>query len=143
MSQESFCGAIPDGFLYDGRYDMWVRQDGDELVIGATSVGIFRAGEIIGFTAKPNGAMVDCGRGMGTVECAKTVLAVHAPVSFELLQANEAIEEDPRWLNTEPYARGWMVRARACNWVLERSSLMEPDAYRRHIVSLDPRAICL
>jgi len=73
---------------------MWVRTDGDELVIGATSFGVFRAGEIIGFTAKPNGAEVDCGRGMGTVECAKTVLAVHAPVSFVLLQANEVIEED-------------------------------------------------
>jgi glycine cleavage system H protein len=142
MSQESFHGVVPDGLLYDCRYDMWVRTDGDELLIGATSFGIFRAGEIIGFTAKPNGAEVDCGRGMGTVECAKTVLAVHAPVSFVLLQANEVIEEDTHWLNREPYARGWMVRARTRNWATDRLQLVDAVAYRQHILKLDPRASC-
>jgi glycine cleavage system H protein len=140
MSRESFRGLVPDGLLYDWRYDMWVREDGDEVVVGATSFGIFRAGEIIGFTAKPNGAEVDRGRGMGTVECAKTVLAVHAPVSFILLQANEAIEEDPRWLNRDPYERGWMARARASNWDVDRVELLDALAYREHIMKLDPRA---
>jgi glycine cleavage system H protein len=143
MSRESFRGLVPDGLLYDWRYDMWVREDGDEVVVGATSFGIFRAGEIIGFTAKPNGAEVDRGRGMGTVECAKTVLAVHAPVSFILLQANEAIEEDPRWLNRDPYERGWMARARASNWDVDRVELLDALAYREHIMKLDPRARCL
>ena len=143
MRRESFRGVIPDGLLYDCQYDMWVRQDGEELVIGATSFGIFRAGEIIGFTAKPKGAEVDCGRGMGTVECAKTVLAVHAPVSFLLLRANEAIEEDTLWLNCEPYQRGWMVRARPRNWEADRTALLDAPAYRQHIMKLDPRASCL
>ena len=80
MSPLPFRGAIPDGLLYDAEHDMWVKRDGDEALIGATAYGIFRAGEIIGFTAKPSGAEVDRGRGLGTVECAKTVLAVRAPI---------------------------------------------------------------
>ena len=140
MSQPSFCGAVPDGLLYDSLHDMWVRAQGDALVIGATSFGVFQAGEIIGFTAKPKGAEVDCGRGMGTVECAKTVLAVHAPVSFVLVQANEVIEEDTHWLNQDPYERGWMVRAHPRNWDTDRLQLVDAMTYRQHILERDPRA---
>ena len=79
MSRAPFRGAVPDGRLYDPDHDMWVRREGEEVVIGASAFGIFLAGEIIAFTAKPKGAEVERGRGLGTVECAKTVLAVHAP----------------------------------------------------------------
>lgn len=140
MAREVFRGAIPDGLLYDTRYDMWVREDGEELVIGATSLGIFHAGEIIAFTAKPRGAEVDNGRGLGTVECAKTVLAVHAPVSFVLTQANEAAEESPALVNRDPYGQGWMVRGRARNWDADRAALVDAAAYRDHVLALEPNA---
>jgi glycine cleavage system H protein len=70
------------------------------------------------------------------------VLAVHAPVSFVLLLANEVIVEDTHWLNREPYARGWMVRARTRNWATDRLQLVDAVAYRQHILKLDPRASC-
>ena len=96
MAHQPFSGSIPDDRLYSPRYDMWVAErDDGEVLIGATSFGIFMAGEIIAFTAKPKGAEIDIGRGMGTVECRKTVLAVHAPISFILLEGNEAAEERP------------------------------------------------
>ena len=85
---------------------MGAERDDGEVLIGATSFGIFLAGEIIAFTAKPKGAEVDIGRGMGTVECRKTVLAVHAPISFILLEGNEAAEERPKLVNTATLRRG-------------------------------------
>lgn len=140
MAREIFRGAVPDGLLYDTRYDMWVREDGDELVIGATSLGIFHAGEIIAFTAKPAGAAIDNGRGLGTVECAKTILAVHAPVSFVLTQGNEEAEENPMLINRDPYGRGWMARGRARNWNADRADLVDAAAYRRHVLLVEPDA---
>jgi glycine cleavage system H lipoate-binding protein len=56
MSRAPFRGAVPDGLLYDPDHDMWVRREGEEVVIGASAFGIFLAGEIIAFTAKPKGA---------------------------------------------------------------------------------------
>ena len=141
MARERFHGTVPDGLLYDTRHDMWVREDGEAIVIGATSLGIFHAGEIIAFTAKPRGAEVDQGRGLGTVECAKTVLAVHAPVSFVLEQANEEAEEMPALLNRDPYGRGWMVRGRPRDWPAGRATLVDAAAYRRHILALEPDAV--
>jgi len=143
MSHIPFRGAVPDALLYDTTHDMWVRREGDEVVIGATAFGLFLAGEIIAFTAKPKGAEVELGRGLGTVECAKTVLAVHAPISFVLQEANEAAEERPSILNRDPYIAGWMVRGRAAAWEAERARLMDAATYRTHILRLEPEAVFL
>jgi glycine cleavage system H protein len=140
MSRQHFHGAIPDDLLYDPEYDMWVRSTGDDVLIGASSFGLFLAGGIIGFTAKPKGAEVALGRGLGTVECAKTVLAVHAPISFVLLEANEAAEERPAILNRDPYQAGWMVRGRPLAWEAERGRLVDAAAYRAHIQRIEPTA---
>lgn len=120
---------------------MWVQELGEnELLIGASSFGIFLAGEIIAFTSKPPGADVGIGRGMGTVECRKTVLAVHAPVSFVLLEGNDTAEERPKLLNTEPYSAGWMARVRPTRWADEKSTLVDAASYRRHILKIEPEA---
>lgn len=140
MSPVPFSGAIPDGLLYDAEHDMWVRREGADAVIGATAYGIFRAGEIIGFTAKPKGAEVDRGRGLGTVECAKTVLAVRAPIAFVLIEANESAEERPGILNRDPYREGWMVRGRPTAWESDCAGLLDAAAYREHIARIEPGA---
>ncbi len=140
MSRSPFRGAVPDGLLYDPAHDMWARREDGEVVIGATSFGIFLAGEIIAFTGKPKGAEVERGRGLGTVECAKTVLAVHAPVSFTLLDVNEAAEERPAILNADPYRSGWMVRGRPTAWDSERGHLLDAAAYRAHVRRIEPEA---
>ena len=140
MSRSPFRGAVPDGLLYDPDHDMWVRRDGEEVVIGASAFGVFLAGEIIAFTSKPRGATVDFGRGMGTVECRKTVLAVHAPISFILLAGNDEAEERPHLINAEPYGSGWMARAQPTRWAEERSALMDAAGYRQHVLRIEPEA---
>lgn len=141
MAHTPFSGTIPDDCLYCPRHDMWVREIGvGEVLIGATNFGIFLAGEIIAFTSKPKGAEVDIGRGMGTVECRKTVLAVHAPISFVLLEGNDEAEERPKLVNIEPYGKGWMARARPTRWAEEKLTLVDAAAYRQHILKIEPEA---
>jgi glycine cleavage system H protein len=140
MAHTPFHGEIPDDLLYDTHHDMWVRELPDgEVLIGITAFGVFLAGEIIAFTAKPKGAEVEHGRGLGTVESAKTVLAVHAPLAFSLLEANEALEERPEPINREPYA-AWLVRGQPHDWSAARTGLVEAAAYRDHILAVEPAA---
>ena len=141
MAHTPFSGTIPDDRLYCPRYDMWVQECGaGEVLIGASSFGIFLAGEIIAFTSKPKGAEVEIGRGMGTVECRKTVLAVHAPISFVLLEGNEEAEDRPILVNREPYGDGWMARVRPTRWAEERPLLLDAAAYRQQILRIEPEA---
>ena len=141
MAHTPFSGSIPDDRLYCPQHDMWVQaQDNGEVLIGATAFGIFLAGEIIAFTSKPKGAMVEIHRGMGTVECRKTVLAVHAPVSFELLAGNDDAEERPRLVNVDPYGAGWMARGRPTHWTAEQAGLIDAADYRARILAIEPEA---
>lgn len=140
MARKTFLGSIPDDRLYDPEYDMWVQPAGDQFLLGASSYGLFLAGEIIAFTSKPNGAEVGVGRGMATVECAKTVLAVHAPISFVLLRGNDALEDQPTILNHDPYLAGWMARAQATAWAQEQARLVTAQCYRDHILRHDNTA---
>ncbi len=140
MAHTPFRGSIPDDRLYCPRHDMWVQARDGEVLIGATRFGIFLSGEIIAFTAKPNGAQIAAGRGMGTVECRKTVLAVHAPVSFVLLEGNEVAEEFPAIVGRDPHGAGWMARGRPTGWAAESAGLLGAAAYRAHILTIEPGA---
>lgn len=139
---EHFRGAIPNDLLYDPEHDMWVQpdDDGGTVRVGATAWGIHLAGRIIGFTCKPRGARFERGRGLGTVECAKTVIAVHAPLGGELLEGNEAAEENPDLLNRDPYGAGWMALLRPDAWLRDMDRLVDAKAYRRQIRRADPEA---
>jgi len=139
MDRETFRGVIPDDLFYDTDHDMWVRCDGGEVVVGATAFGIHRAGEIIAFTAKPQGAVVERGRGLGTVECAKTVLAVHAPLGFVLAVGNDELEARPERLNVDPYA-AWMARGQPTDWEADSGRLVDAAAYRAHVRRAEPEA---
>lgn len=141
MPHVPFSGAIPDDRRYCPQTDMWVQLASDGVVrIGATAFGIFLAGEVLAFTSKPKGAEVARGRGLGTIECRKTVLAVHAPLGFILLEGNEAAELKPRHLNDDPYGLGWMVRGQPLDWAGEAGHLVDAAAYRAHVLKLEPEA---
>lgn len=136
-----FQGHIPADRLYDPQHDMWVRQDGDGIVVGATSFGLHRARRIIGFTAKPLGAEVAAGRGLGTVESGKTVLAVYAPVSIRLEQRNDDAEEQPSLIERDPWGAGWMVRGTPLHWEQDVRQLVDAAGYAARIHAVDPDAI--
>jgi glycine cleavage system H protein len=139
MAYKPFHGTVPETLLYDTRYDMWVKPEGDEVLIGITGFGAFLAGEIIAFTGKPKGAEVDYGRGLGTVESAKTVLAVHSPIAFKLLEVNEALEEKPAAINRDAH-QSWLVRGRPRDGEGCFAHLVDAASYRAHILSVDPEA---
>ena len=141
MPLRPFRDTLPSELLYDTRRDMWVRPLADGRVeIGATAFGLFLAGEVIAFTPKPKGAEIDLGRGLGTIETGKTVLAVHCPLSLRLDESNEAAEEAPRWLEQAPYTAGWMIRGRPARWSEEQTQLVDAAAYRAHCLSVEPDA---
>lgn len=141
MARERFSGRLPADRLYDPQYDMWLQEvAGGRILVGATAFGLHLAGEVIAFTSKPVGAQIGVGRGLGTVETGKTVLAVHCPVALGLEAINEAAEEDPALLARDPYGAGWMVRGLPRDWATDRARLVDAVAYRAHCLAIEPDA---
>jgi glycine cleavage system H protein len=65
----------------------------------------------------------------GTIEAVKAVSELYSPVSGEVLAVNEAIDEDPALVNSDPYGAGWMVRFKVED-ASELAELLSADAYR-------------
>ena len=65
----------------------------------------------------------------GTVEAVKTVSDLFLPVSGEIIELNEALEDAPEQVNEDPYGAGWMVKVK-CSDVSEIESLLDATAYK-------------
>lgn len=119
----------PDDRLYDAANDLWVRREGDEIVIGPTRRGVDLAGEIFALTPKVPGTEVDFDRGLAVIEVAKTIVALHSPLSLVVTTRNEEAMRKPALLQSDPYGAGWIVRARPLRWDEESARLVDAARY--------------
>lgn len=88
----------------------WVEVIGEDKVrIGITDYAQHSLGDIVFVEVPEVGDQVEVDESMGTVESVKAVSDVYCPVSGEVLEVNEALEDDPEIVNNAPYGEGWMV----------------------------------
>lgn len=115
--------------LYAAEQDMWVRfEDGGLATIGATHL-VANHGQFMLFSPRPVGMQIARDRSLGVMETAKTAVAVHAPLSCELVEVNPAVLQDVALIEREPYGAGWMFRVRPTALAEERAGLLDADAY--------------
>lgn len=137
---EAFRGRIPPSLLYSTAHDVWVRSEGESVVIGATSYGAYFAGELLAFTPKRVGAEIAIERSLGVVEVAKTLVAVHSPLTLRITAVNDEAVRRPRLINSDPYGSGWMVQGVPLRWADECAGLVAREAYAAHVREHDPDA---
>jgi glycine cleavage system H protein len=131
---------VPGELLYDIELDLWVRFEGSTAVVGITAFGAQQAGEFLIFTPKRAGWRAARGKALGLVETGKSVFAVKAPVSGEILEINDMVERRPTLINRDPYGAGWLFKLRALAAERETASLADADAYRRHCQAMQKAA---
>ena len=120
---------LPDELLYWPEKHVWVRvEENGDVTIGMTDVAQNLAGPVIAGTPKPAGKSAKKGRSAGTVESSKWVGPVTAPVSGEIVEVNQALSDNPRLLNTDPYGEGWFLKIKPSDWDAEKGDLVTGDA---------------
>ncbi len=98
--------------LDDLRFDeshTWVRDEGDELVIGITEYAQDELGEIIFCELPEVGTEITRGEPFGTVESAKAVEDLVAPLSGKVTRRNDDVVDAPETINEDPYGEGWLI----------------------------------
>lgn len=109
--------TFPLELYYDAENNIWARPEADgSITVGVTSLAGALAGDFVLFTPKPAGWMIQLGRACALLETGKTVGSVRAPVTAEILAANEELERRPILVNRDPYGAGWLLRMRPANW---------------------------
>jgi len=103
--------SIPEDLRYSEKHE-WIAVDGDVGTVGITDYAQSELGDIVFVELPEAGDVLEQGQAFGTVEAVKTVEDIYSPVSGEVVEANDSLEEAAEQVNADPYGAGWMVRIR-------------------------------
>jgi glycine cleavage system H protein len=119
---------IPEELKYTKDHE-WIRVDGEMLTIGITDFAQSELGDIVYVEVDTLDETLAAEAVFGTVEAVKTVSDLFLPVSGEIIEYNEALEDAPEQVNEDPYGAGWMVKVK-CSDVSEIERLLDATAYK-------------
>ena len=88
----------------------WVKIEGDTAIIGITDFAQGELGDIVYVEVDSLDESVEKEEVFGTVEAVKTVSDLFSPLSGEVTEFNEALEDTPELVNSDPYGEGWMIK---------------------------------
>ena len=122
--------GIPEGFHYTEEHE-YVREAGSEgeYLVGITDYAQGELGDVVFVELPAPGDAFEKMEVFGTIEAVKAVSDLFSPISGEVIAINEALEEDPALVNSDPYGEGWMIRLRLTD-PSEMDDLLTPEAYR-------------
>ncbi len=107
----------------------WVRVDGNGLAtVGITDFAQQQLGDVVYIGVPELGAMVTGGEEAGVAESVKSASDVFSPVSGEVTEVNEALEDEPEKVNDDPYGEGWLFRVKMADEG-ELDGLMDAESY--------------
>lgn len=119
---------IPSELKYTKDHE-WIRIEGDTAIIGITDFAQGELGDIVYVEVDTLDETLNREEVFGTVEAVKTVSDLFLPLSGEIIEFNESLEDEPEKVNTDPYGEGWMVKVKISNQD-EIEDLLSDEAYK-------------
>jgi glycine cleavage system H protein len=121
---------IPENIKYTKDHE-WIRIDSENTyVIGITDYAQGELGDIVFVEIETKGEKLNKGDVFGTIEAVKTVSDLFMPVSGEIVEVNEEINDTPEIINKDPYNKGWLIKVKIDN-VAELDSLLDSSGYSK------------
>ena len=123
--------SIPAELKYTKDHE-WVKIEGNIAVVGITDHAQSELGDIVYVDVDTVGDEVEVGAVFGSVEAVKTVADLFLPVSGVVSELNEALEDEPELVNTDPYGKGWIVKVEIAEDA-DLSELLTAEQYQELI----------
>jgi len=121
---------VEQGLKYTEN-DEWIRVEGSIGVIGLTDYAQSALNDIVYVELPDVGATFAKGESFGSVESVKAASDMHVPVGGKVTAINEALQDAPETVNSDPYGAGWFIKI-AISDASELDDLMDADAYARY-----------
>ena len=119
---------IPANLKYTREHE-WIRVEGNEAYVGITDYAQSELGEIVFVDVDTVGETIGQGEVFGSVEAVKTVSDLNMPVTGEVLEFNETLNDQPELVNNDPYGEGWMIKI-SVNDPAEFDNLLDAAGYQ-------------
>ncbi|EOX4466260.1 glycine cleavage system protein GcvH [Vibrio alginolyticus] len=111
----------------------WVRDNGDGTVtIGISEHAQEMLGDVVFVDLPDVEDEVEAGESFSLVESVKAASDIYAPITGEIVEINEELEDSPELINEEPYEGGWIVKVKMSD-VSELDNLKDADEYLNSI----------
>ena len=117
---------LPENLHYTKDHE-WVRIDGDSALVGISDYAQDQLGDIVYVEMPEVGDEFSQGEEFGTLESVKAVSEIYLPLTGEIIEVNEALEDAPELVNKDPY-ENWLVRIRPAD-LSELDELLSVDEY--------------
>jgi glycine cleavage system H protein len=119
---------IPANLKYTKDHE-WVSLNGDIATVGITDFAQKELGDIVYVEVETLDQTLEQDEVFGTVEAVKTVSDLFLPLSGEIIEFNDALEQEPEKVNTDPYGDGWMVKVKISD-PSQWDALLDSEAYK-------------
>lgn len=115
----------------------WVRVHADgTATVGITDFAQDQLGDVVYIGVPEVGETVTGGEEAGVAESVKSASDVFSPVTGEVIEINENLEDEPEKVNEDPYGDGWMFKVKLADQG-ELNGLMDADAYAEHLAAAE------
>ena len=118
---------MPDDLYYHKDHS-WAKVDGKKVTVGMNDFFQREAGDIVFVDLPEEEDEVSQGETCGKIQSRKWIGKLVAPVSGEITEINEALEDDTSLINTDPYGKGWILVIEASSLEEELGNLMKGPA---------------
>jgi glycine cleavage system H protein len=113
----------------------WIRLEGDIATVGITDYAQNQLGDVVYVELPKPGQKVEKGKQAAVVESVKAASEVYAPVTGEVVEANQALADEPATINADPMGRGWFMKLKLAN-KSELDGLMDEVGYKKFVEGL-------
>ena len=118
---------FPDNLLYSKDHE-WIKVEGEIATVGITDFAQSELGDIVFVDVDTVEESLDKEAVLGTIEAVKTVSDMFMPVAGEVVEVNEALEDSPELVNSDPYGEGWIVKIKIN--ASDAAALMDSASYK-------------
>ncbi len=119
---------FPQNLKYTNEHE-WIRVEGDIAYVGITDCAQEQLGDIVFVDIPTVGETLEAGETFGTIEVVKTISDLFLPLAGEILEQNEALEENPELVNKDPYGEGWLIKMKPAD-ASAAEDLLDAEAYK-------------
>ncbi|MFK5884046.1 MAG: glycine cleavage system protein GcvH [Candidatus Izemoplasma sp.] len=119
---------IPENLKYTKDHE-WIRIEGEEAYVGITDYAQGELGDIVFIEIETEGEELAKEEVFGTIEAVKTVSDMFMPITGEVLEVNDKLEESPEVINKDSYGDGWLIKIKIAN-PSEVNELLDATAYK-------------
>lgn len=125
----------PDDFFYSKDHE-WTQVKGGLATVGITDFAQKQLGDVVYVELPEKGTQLEFHQTIGVVESVKAVSDVYSPVSGEVTEVNEGLNDSPELVNQDPHGKGWFIRLKIKD-ESELEKLMSAAEYEKYLEGIE------